>query len=111
MGSKYKVGDELMVIENVSDDVKKLKEMTKLEIKGDFAEISWGLKIIDVKYDRPYVIVTYRNVYGEENKVMAKCISEENFDEQRVLEKALLKAFQSEIINITVTKTKTKREK
>lgn len=102
--AKYKVGDELIIIHNPSEDEKKLKELTKLEIKEDFAQISWGLKIIDVKYDKPNVTLTYKNLYGVVNKVFAVCTDIENFDEEKVLEKALLKAFQSEIINITVTK-------
>ena len=38
------------------------------------------------------------------NKVFADCRDIENFDKQKVLEKALLKAFQNEIINISVVK-------
>lgn len=108
--SKYKVGEELIVVENIDEDIKRMKDMTKLNIKGDFAQISWGLKIIDTEYKRPYVILTYRNVYGEENKVIAKCISETHFDKQKVLEKALLKAFQNEIIDITVFKNKKNKD-
>lgn len=100
--SKYKVGDELIIVNNVNEDVKKLGEMTKLKVNDDFAQISWGLKIIKVEYDKPYVTLTYRNVYGNENKVFAECNDLENFEEQKVLEKALLRAFQMEIINIAV---------
>ena len=41
---------------------------------------------------------------GELNKVFAECKDIENFDQQKVLEKALLKAFQNEIIKISVVK-------
>ena len=36
--------------------------------------------------------------------VFAECRDIENFDQQKVLEKALLKAFQNEIIKISVVK-------
>lgn len=100
--SKYKVGDELIIVNSVNEDIKKLGDMTKLKVNGDFAEISWGLKIIKVDYEKPYVTLTYRNVYGNENKVFAECNDVANFEEQKVLEKALLRAFQMEIINIAV---------
>lgn len=102
--SKYKVGDELIIIQNPSEDEKKLTELTKLEVKEDYAQISWGLKILNVEYDKPNVTLTYKNSYGDVNKVFAVCNDIENFDKEKVLEKALLKAFQSEIINITVAK-------
>lgn len=57
--SKYKVGDELIVIDNPCKETDKLKELTYLNI---------------------------------------------NFNHQMVLEKALLRAFQNEIINISVFK-------
>ena len=78
--------------------------MTKLVVDGDYAQISWGLKIINVDYDKPYITLTYRNVDGELNKVFAECLDVDNFDHEMVLEKALLKAFQNEIINISVSK-------
>ena len=102
--SKYKVGEELIIINNSSEDETKLKELTRLEVKDEFAQISWGLKIIDVQYDKPNVILTYKNLYGTINKVFAVCNDIENFDQEKVLEKALLKAFQSEIIDISVAK-------
>ena len=43
---------------------------------------------------------------GFVNKVFAECRDIENFHKEKVLEKALLKAFQNEIINITVSKNK-----
>jgi hypothetical protein len=106
--SKYKVGNELLIVESVTEDVEKLKNLTKLSVEGDLAQISWGVKIIKVEYDKPNVILTYRNVYGEINKVFAVCKDVENFDEQKVLEKALLKAFQMEIMNISVLKNSSK---
>lgn len=107
--SKYKVGDELIIIENLDNEKDKLMEMTQLKIDGDFAQISWGLRVVDVQYDKPNVTLTYRNVYGELNKVFAVCKDVENFDQQKVLEKALLKAFQNEIMNISVIKNSCKQ--
>lgn len=106
--SKYKVGNELLIVESETEDVEKLKNLTKLSVDGDLAQISWGVKIINVEYEKPNVILTYRNVYGEVNKVFAVCKDVENFDEQKVLEKALLKAFQMEIMNISVLKNSSK---
>jgi hypothetical protein len=102
--SKYKVGDELIVISNASEEKVKLRELTQLTTDGDYAQISWGLKIVEVEYDKPYVTLTYRNLDGELNKVFAECRDIENFDQEMVLEKALLKAFTNEIINISVVK-------
>lgn len=102
--SKYRVGDELIVIDNPCKETDKLKELTYLNINDDFAQISWGLRITDVEFDKPYVTLTYRNLKGETNKVFAECRDIENFNHQMVLEKALLRAFQNEIINISVFK-------
>lgn len=102
--AKYKVGDELIVINDPSEEKEKIRELTKLTKEDDYAQISWGIKILDVEYDKPYVTLTYRNVDGELNKVFAECRDIENFDHEKVLEKALLKAFTNEIINISVVK-------
>lgn len=102
--AKYKVGDELIIVNDPNIITKKLKELTHLTTDGDYAQISWGLKIVDVEYDKPFVTLTYTNLDGEKNKVFAECKDIENFDQQKVLEKALLKAFQNEIINISVVK-------
>ncbi|WP_055665665.1 hypothetical protein [Desnuesiella massiliensis] len=107
--SKYRVGDELIIIERPGMDEKRLSDMTKLSLEGDFAEISWGLKILNVEYDKPNVTLTYKNAYGQINKVFAVCVDIDNFNQQKVLEKALLKAFQNEIINITVYKNNSKQ--
>lgn len=104
--SKYKVGDELIIVTDPNAENAKLQELTRLKIEGEFAQISWGLKIVEVLYDKPYVTLTYRNATGDINKVFAECRDIENFNQQKVLEKALLKAFQNEIINITVNKNK-----
>lgn len=101
---KYKVGDELIVISDPSEENVKLRDLTKLTTDGEYAQISWGLKIVNVEYDKPYVTLTYRNVDGELNKVFAECRDIKNFDHEKVLEKALLKAFTNEIINISVVK-------
>ena len=102
--AKYKVGDELIIINDPSKENEKLKELTHLTIDGDFAQIAWGIKILDVEYNKPNVILTYKNANGYKCKVFAVCNDEENFDKEKVLEKALLKAFQNEIINISVEK-------
>ncbi|MDY6012671.1 hypothetical protein [Clostridium sp.] len=102
--SKYKVGDELLIVNNPNEEKEKLKQLTKLSINNDFAQISWGIKILEVEYEKPNVTLTYRNINGEVNKVFAVCKDIENFDQQKVLEKALLKAFQNEIIDISVGK-------
>ena len=104
--AKYKVGEELIIVKDPKKETKKLKELTYLKYENEFAQMSWGLKIIDVEYDKPNVILTYSNVDGETNKVFAVCNDIENFDQEKVLEKALLKAFQNEIINISVVKNK-----
>lgn len=100
--SKYKVGDELIIIDNENEDNLKLGNMTGLKIQDNFAQLSWALKILKVEYDKPNVTLTYKNYLGEVNKVFAVCKDIKNFQEEKVLEKALLKAFQNEIINITV---------
>ncbi|AYE35062.1 hypothetical protein [Clostridium septicum] len=102
--AKYKVGDELIEITDPSQEANKLKELTYLNTDGDYAQISWGLKIINVEYEKPYVTLTYKNFNGELNKVFAECRDIANFDKEKVLEKALLKAFTNEIINISVVK-------
>lgn len=103
---KYKVGDELIIVNDPSADNAKLKELTNLCVDGDFAQISWGIKILDVEYDKPNVTLTYKNAKGEKNKVFAVCKDIENFDKEKVLEKALLRAFQNEVIDISVDKNK-----
>lgn len=104
--SKYKVGDELFIINDPIKEEQKLRKMSKLTIENDYAILSWGIKIIETEYDKPNVILTYKNAKGEINKVFAVCTDIENFDTQKVLEKALLKAFQNELIDITVLKNK-----
>jgi hypothetical protein len=104
--AKYKVGDELIIVKDPKKETSKLKELTYLKYESEYAQMSWGLKILDVEYDQPNVTLTYSNVDGETNKVFAVCNDIENFDQEKVLEKALLKAFQNEIINISVVKNK-----
>lgn len=102
--AKYKVGDRLIIVNDPTEEEEKLKELTHLTVEGDFAQFSWGIKILNVEYDAPNVTLTYRNFKGEKNKVFAICNDVENFDKEKVLEKALLKAFQNEIIDISVLK-------
>ena len=103
---KYKVGDELILVNDPSKDNARLKELTQLTVEGDFAQISWGIKILEVEYDKPNVTLTYKNANGQKNKVFSECKDIENFDKEKVLEKALLRAFQNELINISVFKNK-----
>jgi hypothetical protein len=103
---KYKVGDELILVNDPNKDNAKLKQLTKLTVEGDFAQISWGIKILEVEYDKPNVTLTYKNANGQKNKVFSECKDIENFDKEKVLEKALLRAFQNELINISVFKNK-----
>lgn len=102
--AKYKVGDELIIVNDPSEETEKLKELTHLTIEDNYAQLSWGVKVLNVEYDKPNVTLTYRNFKGEKNKVFAVCKDIENFDQEKVLEKALLKAFQNEIIDISVGK-------
>ncbi len=103
--SKYKVGEQLIIIENQHEDVKKLDDMIELKVnKENYSKLTLGIKILEVKFEKPNVTLTYRNVTGDIKKVFAICRDIPNFDEEKVLEKALLKAFQEEIININVTK-------
>ena len=102
--SKYKVGDELFIITDPIKEEQKLKQTSKLTIEDDYATLSWGIKILKTEYDKPNVTLTYKNAIGETNKVFAVCMDIENFDTEKVLEKALLKAFQNELIELTVLK-------
>ena len=102
--AKYKVGDELVIVKDPNEESEKIRELTHLTVDGEYAQIAWGVKIVEVEYDKPYVTLTYRNVEGKINKVFAECGDIANFDKEMVLEKALLKAFQTEIINISVVK-------
>lgn len=102
--AKYKVGDELIIVNDPTEEKETLQKLSKLNVEEDYAQLSWGIKILNVEYDKPYVTLTYRNVRGEKQKVFAECKDIENFDKQKVLEKALLKAFQNEVIDISVTR-------
>jgi hypothetical protein len=102
--AKYKVGEKLIIVNDPSEEKAKLKDLTHLTVEDDYAQFSWGVKILNVEYDKPNVTLTYRNFKGQKNKVFAECADIENFDQERVLEKALLKAFQNEIIDIAVFK-------
>lgn len=102
--AKYKVGDELLIVNDPSEEKDKLQQLSKLIVEEDYAQFSWGIKILNVEYDKPNVTLTYRNVRGQKNKVFAECKDIANFDQEKVLEKALLKAFQNEVIDISVVK-------
>ena len=62
--SKYKVGDELIIVTDPNQETKKLKDLSFLKKDGDFACLSWGIKIVDVLYEKPNVTLTYKNVMG-----------------------------------------------
>lgn len=102
--AKYKVGEKLIIVNDPNEEKARLKELTHLTLDDNYAQFSWGIKILDVEYDKPNVTLTYRNFKGQKNKVFAVCSDIENFDQEKVLEKALLKAFQNEIIDIAVFK-------
>lgn len=102
--AKYKVGDELIIVNDPTKDQQQLKSISNLTIEGDFATLNWGIKILDVQYDEPNVTLTYKNVNNDVNKVFAICNDIKNFNKEKVLEKALLKAFQQELNSITVLK-------
>jgi len=103
--AKYQVGEELIVIESINEEVKKLVKSTVLKVDEDnYANLSLGIRIVNVEYDNPSVTLTYRNHEGTENKVFAKCTDPNNFDENRALEKALLEAFEHEVIHLTAVK-------
>lgn len=102
--AKYKVGEELIIVNDPTEEKEKLQCLSQLVVEDDYAQLTWGIKILNVEYDKPYITLTYRNVRGEKQKVFAECKDIENFDQQKVLEKALLKAFQNEIIDISVVK-------
>lgn len=104
--AKYKVGEELIIVNDPTKEKKKLKEMSYLTLEDNYAQLSWGIRILNVEYEKPNVTLTYMNVKGEKNKVFAICNDTEYFDQEKVLEKALLKAFQNEIIDISVFKNK-----
>ena len=104
--AKYKVGKELIIVNDPTKEKERLKEMSYLTMEDSFAQLSWGIKILDIEYEKPNVTLTYRNVKGEKNKVFAICNDVDSFDQEKLLEKALLKAFQNEIIDISVFKNK-----
>ena len=83
--SKYKVGDELLIIENPNEEKEKLKDLTKLIVNGEYAQISWGLRVINIEYDKPYVTLTYRNIDGKLNKVFAECLDIDNLKKEIIL--------------------------
>ena len=103
--AKYQVGEELIVIESINEEIGKLVKSTELKVdENNYANLSLGIRIVKVEYDGPNVTLTYRNHEGKESKVFASCLDPNNFDENRALEKALLQAFQNEIIHLTVIK-------
>lgn len=98
--SKYKVGEELILVENPNKEKNKLKENSHLDYKESYATLTWAIKVIDTQFEGNSVTLTYRNVKGEINKAYATCKDSENFDEEKVLEKAILWAFQKEMVNL-----------
>ncbi len=103
--AKYRVGEELIVIESINDEMVKLAKSAELKVtEENYASLCLGIRIVNVEYSGPSAVLTYRNFEGKENKVFATCLDPDNYDENRVLEKALLKAFQNEIISLSVIK-------
>ena len=77
--SKYKVGDELLIINSIEQDKQKMKENNE-----------------------PEVTLSYKTAQSDDiYKVFAVCKDVENFDTQKVLEKALLKAHLQELIKLS----------
>ena len=107
MVSKYKIGDQLIVMGNVEGEKQELKDIINLDIQENYtAKLTWAIHIQDVEYEPPYVTLTYTNVFGKKNKVFAECSNIEKFNRDEVLEKAVLKAFQMEIMDVSVVKSK-----
>lgn len=104
--SIYKVGDELIIIDNPTEELETLKSLSYLDVKDDYATFSWGLRILNIEYNEPEVIVTVKNVRGEINKVFAVCHEVDKFDKEKVLEKALLKAYMNEIASLSTLRNK-----
>ena len=104
--SKYKVGDELIIVENPTKEIETLKKCSNLNVENDFATFSWGLKILNIEYNAPEVVLTVKNARGEINKVFAVCNEDvSNFDREMVLEKALLKAYVDELIKLSTLRS------
>jgi len=100
--SKYKVGDELLIINSNEQDKQKMKENCFLDIVDDFSTFSWSIKIVNVEYKEPEVVLSYKTAQSDDiYKVFAICKDIENFDTQKVLEKALLKAHLQELIKLS----------
>ena len=105
--SKYQVGEELIVIESINEEIEKLSKSIELKVnENNYARLALEVRIVNIEYDNPNVVLTYRNHEGKENKVFATCVDPDNFDENRALEKALLQAFQNETIHLTVIKNR-----
>lgn len=99
---KYKVGEELIVVNSELEDNKKLKKKCFLNMKDNFSTFSWSIKIVDVQYTAPEVVVSYKSVLNDEiHKVYSTCKDAENFDTEKVLEKALLKAHLQELVAVS----------
>lgn len=104
--SKYKVGDELIIVDNPTKEIETLKKCSNLKVENDFATFSWGLKILNIEYNAPEVILTVKNARGEINKVFAVCNEDiSSFDKEMVLEKALLKAYVDEIVKLSTLRS------
>ena len=53
--AKYKVGDELIIVNDPTEEAEKLKELTHLSVEDNFAQLTWGIKILNVEYDKPNI--------------------------------------------------------
>ena len=100
--AKYKVGDELLIINSEKEESEKLKKNCFLDFKDDISTFSWAIKVVDIEYNEPEVVLSYKTTLCEEvHKVFAICKDVENFDTQKVLEKALLQAHLKELIKLS----------
>ena len=67
--AKYQVGEELIVIESINEEMGKLVKSTVLKVDGNnYASLSLGIRIVEVEYDNPNVTLTYRNHEGKKSK-------------------------------------------
>ena len=99
---KYKVGDELIIINSEMEDSEKMMAKCFLDVNENISTLSMAIKIVDVKYDKPEVMLSYRTPLSNTvHKVVAVCKDVEDFDTEKVLEKALLKAHLQEVMKLS----------
>lgn len=103
--SKYKVGDELIIVNSEAEDNEKLQENCFLNYDNNFSTFSWSIKVVNVEFNEPEVVLSYKTPLSDSvHKVFAICKDVDNFDTEKVLEKALLKAHLQELIKLSTLK-------